>query len=77
MTFADLGSGARVFLDANTLVYHFGPHPLFQMRVLQISRRRQIATVRRQLAVLPVCKFESDTVGSREARSCVVDERTL
>ena len=29
MTFADLASGARVFLDANPLVYYFGAHPLF------------------------------------------------
>ena len=27
MTFADLVAGDHVFLDANTLVYHFGPHP--------------------------------------------------
>jgi predicted nucleic acid-binding protein len=29
MTFADLPAGAAVFLDANTLVYHFQPHPAF------------------------------------------------
>ena len=29
MTFADLPSGASVFVDANTLVYHFQPHPAF------------------------------------------------
>ena len=28
MIFADLPNGAAVFLDANPLVYHFGPHPL-------------------------------------------------
>jgi predicted nucleic acid-binding protein len=27
MTFADLPAGAAVFVDANTLVYHFQPHP--------------------------------------------------
>jgi predicted nucleic acid-binding protein len=27
MTFTDLASGERIFLDANTLVYHFAPHP--------------------------------------------------
>jgi predicted nucleic acid-binding protein len=26
-TFASLASGASIFLDANTLVYHFQPHP--------------------------------------------------
>jgi predicted nucleic acid-binding protein len=28
MTFADLPAGASVFVDANTLVYHFQPHPV-------------------------------------------------
>ncbi len=28
MIFADLPAGASVFLDANTLVYHFQPHPV-------------------------------------------------
>lgn len=27
MIFGDLNSGESVFLDANTLVYHFSPHP--------------------------------------------------
>jgi len=29
MTFADLVAGESVFIDANTLIYHFGPHPTF------------------------------------------------
>ncbi len=29
MIFADLAAGDSIFLDANTLVYHFGPHPHF------------------------------------------------
>src|SRR5262245_10610936 len=29
MTFADIPAGARVFLDANTFVYHFIAHPVF------------------------------------------------
>ena len=29
MTFADLATGDAVFLDANTIVYDFGPHPTF------------------------------------------------
>ncbi len=28
MTFANLANGQSVFLDANTLIYHFVPHPL-------------------------------------------------
>ena len=27
MTFAEFVAGEHIFLDANTLVYHFGPHP--------------------------------------------------
>lgn len=26
MIFADLAAGESVFVDANTLIYHFGPH---------------------------------------------------
>ena len=29
MIFADLPGGASVFVDANTLVDHFQPHPVF------------------------------------------------
>jgi hypothetical protein len=29
MIFANIVLGATVFLDANTLVYHFAPDPLF------------------------------------------------
>jgi predicted nucleic acid-binding protein len=39
MTFADLPAGAPVFLDANTLVYHFQPHPLFGAACNQLIQR--------------------------------------
>jgi hypothetical protein len=29
MIFTDLAAGDSIFLDANTLIYHFGPHPIF------------------------------------------------
>jgi hypothetical protein len=29
MTFADLVAGDAVFVDANTLTYHFEPHPVW------------------------------------------------
>jgi hypothetical protein len=29
MIFADLATGDSLSVDANTLVYHFGPHPTF------------------------------------------------
>jgi len=39
MIFADLPLGASVFLDANTLVYHFGPHPVFGPACNQLLQR--------------------------------------
>jgi hypothetical protein len=39
MTFADLPAGASIFLDANTLVYHFGPHPVFGPACNQLLQR--------------------------------------
>src|SRR5262249_15636885 len=29
MTFTDIPAGAAIFVDANTLVYHFAQHPVF------------------------------------------------
>jgi predicted nucleic acid-binding protein len=29
VTFADVPAGASLFIDANTFVYHFSPHPVF------------------------------------------------
>jgi len=39
MIFADLVAGDQVFLDANTLVYHFGPHPVFGPACNQLIER--------------------------------------
>jgi predicted nucleic acid-binding protein len=39
MTFADLLRGDSVFLDANTLVYHFEPHPTFGPAANQLMTR--------------------------------------
>jgi predicted nucleic acid-binding protein len=39
MTFADLVAGESIFVDANTLVYHFGPHPLFGPACSQLVQR--------------------------------------
>jgi predicted nucleic acid-binding protein len=39
MTFADLPAGEPIFLDANTLVYHFGPHPVFGTACQQLMLR--------------------------------------
>ncbi|MGP0064787.1 MAG: type II toxin-antitoxin system VapC family toxin [Isosphaeraceae bacterium] len=39
MTFADLVNGDSVFLDANTLIYYFGPHPQFGPACHQLVHR--------------------------------------
>lgn len=39
MTFADLLPGESVFLDANTLVYHFGAHTIFGAACTQLLQR--------------------------------------
>ena len=37
--FASLSAGASIFLDANTLVYHFQPHPTFGPACNQLMAR--------------------------------------
>jgi predicted nucleic acid-binding protein len=39
MIFADLAAGDAVFVDANTLIYHFGPHPTFGPACQQLTHR--------------------------------------
>jgi predicted nucleic acid-binding protein len=39
MTFADLLAGDQVFVDANTLTYHFQPHPLWGAACTQLLQR--------------------------------------
>jgi predicted nucleic acid-binding protein len=39
--FADLAAGDSVFVDANTLIYHFGPHPTFGAACNQLIQRIQ------------------------------------
>jgi predicted nucleic acid-binding protein len=39
MTFADLVAGDQVFVDANTLTYHFQPHPLWGPACTQLLER--------------------------------------
>jgi predicted nucleic acid-binding protein len=39
MTFKDLNDGESVFLDANILVYHFAPHPVFGPPSQEFIRR--------------------------------------
>lgn len=48
MTFAGIPNGALVFVDANTLLYHFGPHPTLQapcQALLQRILRQEIVGV--------------------------------
>ena len=39
MIFADLATGDAVFVDANTLIYHFSPHPTFGAACGQLVRQ--------------------------------------
>ncbi len=39
MIFADLATGDSVFVDANTLIYHFSPHPTFGPVCGQLVKR--------------------------------------
>ena len=39
MTFAQIPAAAAVFLDANTLVYHFTNHPTFGPACTQLVKR--------------------------------------
>jgi predicted nucleic acid-binding protein len=39
MTFADVGAGEAIFLDANTLVYHFTSDPVFGGACSQLLQR--------------------------------------
>ena len=39
MTFADIPSGSSVFVDADTFVYHFTPHPVFRSACEQLMDR--------------------------------------
>jgi predicted nucleic acid-binding protein len=46
MTFGDLVGGETLFLDANPLVYHFGPHPLLgpaSTRLVQRIENQELA----------------------------------
>src|SRR5438309_1983565 len=45
MIFADLSAGESTFLDANTLVYHFGPHPVFGPACNQLLKRIEIGDI--------------------------------
>ncbi|OAI49779.1 hypothetical protein AYO44_06165 [Planctomycetaceae bacterium SCGC AG-212-F19] len=39
MIFTDLGTGDSVFVDANVLVYHFQPHPVFGTACSQLLQK--------------------------------------
>lgn len=39
MIFADIPAGASLFVDANTFVYHFTPHPAYQLACMELCDR--------------------------------------
>lgn len=55
MILTDLADGESVCLDANVLIYHFAPHPVFGPAcndfVRRSRRRRSLATLRRRSSV--------------------------
>jgi antitoxin (DNA-binding transcriptional repressor) of toxin-antitoxin stability system len=59
MTFADLLAGEAIFLDANTLVYHFGPHPVFGPACNQLLHPIENGT--RSLSMAPVTLEEAQS----------------
>jgi predicted nucleic acid-binding protein len=46
MIFADLLAGEPVFVDANILIYHFGPHPIFGAACQQLVQRIEKQEIR-------------------------------
>lgn len=46
MIFADIPDGASVFLDANTYVYHFAPHPVYKTPCTDLLDRIERGRVR-------------------------------
>ena len=47
MTFADLGAGETIFLDANLFVYHFVADPLYGVACSQLLQRVENQEIRR------------------------------
>lgn len=45
MTFTDLPAGATIFVDANTLVYHFQPHPLYGPACTTLVKRIELQEI--------------------------------
>jgi predicted nucleic acid-binding protein len=45
MIFADLPANAVVFVDANTLVYHFEPHPIFGPACTALLKRVELGEI--------------------------------
>lgn len=42
MTFAQLGAGDAIFVDANTFTYHFEPHPRWGAACTQLLQRIEL-----------------------------------
>jgi predicted nucleic acid-binding protein len=80
MIFADLVRGDSVFLDANTLIYHFGPHPTFGAACQQLVQRIEnqelrgftsthvLAEVAHQLMIVEASTLPGWTLGKVKQR---------
>ena len=45
MTLANLGAGAAVFLDANTFVYYFQPHPKYGALIVALLNHAGLTNI--------------------------------
>lgn len=53
MTFAAIPHGISVFIDANTFVYHFGPHPVLHLSCQQLLERIALQESPDSLLLMP------------------------
>jgi predicted nucleic acid-binding protein len=80
MIFADLVAGDSVFLDANTLIYYFGPDPVFGAACQQLVKRIEnqeihgytsthvLAEVAHQLMIIEASTLPGWTLGKVKQR---------
>jgi predicted nucleic acid-binding protein len=80
MIFADLGAGDSVFVDANTLIYYFGPDPVFGAACQQFMQRIEtlqlhaftsanaLAEVAHQLMIIEASTLPGWTLGKVRQR---------
>ena len=56
MNFADIPSGASVFVDANVFVYDFAPDPQYGPPCRELMERIELGDVAHRLMTLEACQ---------------------